>query len=66
MTSAGLTALAVVLEAPERLVLSRLALTAPTDEDVVVDVEWSGISTGTERLLWSGRRFSQRARFAST
>jgi NADPH:quinone reductase-like Zn-dependent oxidoreductase len=22
---------------------------------VVVDVEWSGISTGTERLLWSGR-----------
>jgi 3-hydroxyethyl bacteriochlorophyllide a dehydrogenase len=23
--------------------------------DVVVDVDWSGISTGTERLLWSGR-----------
>jgi len=22
---------------------------------VVVDIEWSGISTGTERLLWSGR-----------
>jgi len=47
--------LAVVLEKPERLALSRLALTPPGDEDVVVDVEWSGISTGTERLLWSGR-----------
>lgn len=47
--------LAVVLQEPERLVLSRLDLIAPGDEDVVVDVEWSGVSTGTERLLWSGR-----------
>jgi bacteriochlorophyllide a dehydrogenase len=47
--------LAVVLEEPERLVLRRLDLAPPTDDDIVVDVEWSGISTGTERLLWSGR-----------
>ena len=47
--------LAVVLEQPERLVLSRLALTRPGADDVVVDIDWSGISTGTERLLWSGR-----------
>lgn len=47
--------LAVVLEEPERLVLSRLDLSPPGDDDVVVDIEWSGISTGTERLLWSGR-----------
>jgi len=47
--------LAVVLEEPERLVLSRLDLTEPAPEDVVVDIEWSGISTGTERLLWAGR-----------
>ena len=47
--------IAVVMERPERLVLSRLALTPPTDEDVTVDIHWSGISTGTERLLWSGR-----------
>ncbi|MGX9964734.1 chlorophyll synthesis pathway protein BchC [Roseomonas sp. F4] len=46
---------AVVLEAPERLVLSRLELSPPVAGDVVVDVDWSGISTGTERLLWSGR-----------
>jgi 3-hydroxyethyl bacteriochlorophyllide a dehydrogenase len=46
---------AVVFEQPERLALARLDLTPPTDADVVVAVQWSGISTGTERLLWSGR-----------
>ncbi|MFM2149557.1 MAG: hypothetical protein RLZZ187_1863 [Pseudomonadota bacterium] len=47
--------LAVVLEAPERLALSRLQLAGAGEDDVVVDVEWSGISTGTERLLYTGR-----------
>lgn len=47
--------IAVVLTEPERLELSRLELTPPGDEDVVVDIEWSGISTGTERLLYTGR-----------
>ena len=51
----GLHSLAVVLEEPGRLSLSDLPLADPTDADVVVDVEWSGISTGTERLLWNGR-----------
>ncbi|KAA5605540.1 chlorophyll synthesis pathway protein BchC [Roseospira marina] len=46
---------AIVIEQPERLSLTRLDLDPPADEDVVVDVEWSGISTGTERLLWTGR-----------
>ncbi|MFO1057938.1 MAG: chlorophyll synthesis pathway protein BchC [Dongiaceae bacterium] len=46
---------AVVLQEPERLVLSRLELSPPGEGDLVVDIEWSGISTGTERLLWSGR-----------
>jgi 3-hydroxyethyl bacteriochlorophyllide a dehydrogenase len=48
-------AFAVVLERPESLSLSRLPLTAPGEGDVVVDVAWSGISTGTERLLFLGR-----------
>ncbi len=47
--------LAVVLERPEQLVLSRVGLSPPGEKDIVVDVEWSGISAGTERLLWSGR-----------
>lgn len=47
--------LAVLLEEPKALRLGRVELTPPGDDDVVVDVEWSGISTGTERLLWAGR-----------
>lgn len=46
---------AMILEAPERIALRPLALTPIGPADVMVDVVWSGISTGTERLLWSGR-----------
>ena len=46
---------AVVLEAPEQLVVAQLELDAATETDLVVDIEFSGISTGTEKLLWSGR-----------
>ena len=46
---------AIVLEQPEHLMLSRLDLTPPADDDVIVDIEFSGISTGTEKLLWNGR-----------
>ena len=48
-------ALAVVLTEPEKLALTRLPLDAAGPDDVVVDIEWSGISTGTERLLYTGR-----------
>ena len=48
-------AVAVILEAPEQLSLRSLALNEPTATDIVVDIAWSGISTGTERLLWSGK-----------
>jgi 3-hydroxyethyl bacteriochlorophyllide a dehydrogenase len=47
--------LAVILEEPRRLSLARVDLADPGEEDVVVDIEWSGISTGTERLLYTGR-----------
>ena len=46
---------AVVFEQPGQLRLEELDLTPPGDEDVVVEVDWSGISTGTERLLWTGK-----------
>ena len=51
----ALSAVAVVLEEPQRLAVKRLALTPPSAADCVVDIAWSGISTGTERLLWTGR-----------
>ncbi len=47
--------MAVVLQSPEHLHLARLPLSPPGAADVVVDIAFSGISTGTERLLWSGR-----------
>jgi 3-hydroxyethyl bacteriochlorophyllide a dehydrogenase len=50
-----LSTLAVVLQNPEDLVVKRLDLCAPGEGDLIVEMEWSGISTGTERLLWSGR-----------
>lgn len=50
-----MNSIAVVLKKPEQLELNELVLTPAGNADVVVDVEWSGISTGTERLLWSGR-----------
>lgn len=46
---------AVVLRAPESLALERLALDAPGRGDVTVETVVSGISTGTEKLLYTGR-----------
>ena len=46
---------AVVLRGPGDLELRELALPEPGQEDMVVDVEASGVSAGTERLLWTGR-----------
>ena len=48
-------ALAVVLNQPESLAVRHVTLTPPGDADVVVDIAFSGISTGTERLLYQGR-----------
>jgi 3-hydroxyethyl bacteriochlorophyllide a dehydrogenase len=47
--------LAVVIEEPERLSLRRLELKDAAPGDLVIEIDWSGISTGTERLLWTGR-----------
>ncbi|MDX2258569.1 MAG: chlorophyll synthesis pathway protein BchC [Hyphomicrobiaceae bacterium] len=46
--------LAVLLKSPGDLALARVGLVAPAAADVVIDVLWSGISTGTERLLYTG------------
>jgi 3-hydroxyethyl bacteriochlorophyllide a dehydrogenase len=50
-----MNALAVIMEAPERLALRPLALAAMDAADIRVEIEWSGISSGTEKLLWTGR-----------
>ncbi|MBC6407561.1 MAG: chlorophyll synthesis pathway protein BchC [Rhodobacteraceae bacterium] len=47
-------ATAILLKGPKDLGLAPLRLTDPGEQDLVVDVHHSGISTGTEKLFWSG------------
>lgn len=46
---------AVFLNGPEDLHLDTLPLKEPGEGDLVVDIDFSGISTGTEKLFWSGQ-----------
>lgn len=46
--------LAIVFRQPGQLELSQLSLAQPKADEVMVEIAWSGISTGTERLLWTG------------
>ncbi len=45
---------AVVIQSPGQLSLQSLPMVAPDGPHAIVDVNFSGISTGTERLLWTG------------
>jgi bacteriochlorophyllide a dehydrogenase len=45
---------AILLTAPRQLSLARVALKEPGAGDLVVRIDHSGISTGTEKLFWSG------------
>jgi bacteriochlorophyllide a dehydrogenase len=47
--------LAVVIKEPQSIVIESLELADPGPHDLVVSVDWSGISSGTERLLWQGQ-----------
>jgi len=45
---------AVILSGPKVLGLDKVGLSAPGPGDLVVEITHSGISTGTEKLFWSG------------
>ena len=45
---------AVILQGAQALGLGQLGLTSPGSDDLVIRVDHSGISTGTEKLFWSG------------
>lgn len=47
-------ATAVVFESPGTLSLREVGLPDCDSTDCLVEIDWSGISTGTERLLWDG------------
>lgn len=46
--------LAVVVEAPGQVALRRLGMTPPEGDELVVAVDFSGISMGTEKLMFNG------------
>ena len=46
---------AVVLNGPRDIRLDTLTVAAPQAKDLVVQIKHSGISTGTEKLFWSGQ-----------
>lgn len=45
---------AVILNAPGDLTLDQVKLIPPKADDIVVSIHHSGISTGTEKLFWTG------------
>jgi 3-hydroxyethyl bacteriochlorophyllide a dehydrogenase len=46
---------AVLLRGPRDLAIGHLGLAQPGPNDLVVEITHSGISTGTEKLFWSGQ-----------
>ncbi len=46
---------AVILQGPKDLCLGDVTLSSPGEDDLVVQITHSGISTGTEKLFWSGQ-----------
>lgn len=46
---------AVILESARALGLGQVDLPAPGPEDLLVRIDWSGISTGTEKLFYTGQ-----------
>ena len=54
MTS-GFESQAVILHGARDLSLDSVAIAAPGPTDLVVEITHSGISTGTEKLFWSGQ-----------
>ncbi|MEO1640918.1 MAG: chlorophyll synthesis pathway protein BchC [Pseudomonadota bacterium] len=45
---------AVILSAPGALRLGDVGIATPAADDLVVEIQHSGISTGTEKLFWTG------------
>jgi bacteriochlorophyllide a dehydrogenase len=45
----------VILSKPGAIELGSVALDAPGPDDIVVEIAHTGISTGTEKLFWSGK-----------
>ena len=45
---------AIVINQPKQVTLTKLRIDEMGPDDVAVEMEYSGISTGTEKMIWSG------------
>ena len=45
---------AVIMTGPKKLSVESLDVSEPQAGEVVVEISYSGISTGTEKLFWTG------------
>jgi 3-hydroxyethyl bacteriochlorophyllide a dehydrogenase len=50
-----LIAKAIIFNGDSNVSVADLDLRDPEKDDMIIDVIWSGVSTGTERLLWSSQ-----------
>lgn len=48
-----LASTAIIFEGGRKIAAERVNLLAPGATDLVVDIDFSGVSTGTERLMWA-------------
>ena len=46
---------AVVMSEPGSLSIQPVELKSPSKEDIVININYSGISTGTEKLFYNGK-----------
>jgi 3-hydroxyethyl bacteriochlorophyllide a dehydrogenase len=51
--AAELAAKAIIFKGARKIAAERVDLLAPGPADLVVDIDFSGVSTGTERLMWA-------------
>lgn len=54
MLGSELASKAIIFNGAAQVSVTDLDLKSPEEGDLIIDVMWSGVSTGTERLLWSG------------
>ena len=46
---------AVILTGPRKLSIESVMVTEPIGDEVVIEIKYSGISSGTEKLFWTGQ-----------
>ena len=46
---------AVIMTGPKKLSVESLIVNEPVGDEVMIEIQYSGISSGTEKLFWTGQ-----------